>query len=185
LFTILYLGLEPRIALEELNSARARIDKILELIRCSKFAVHDLSRAQAKKKGEYYRLNMPFELGLDVGCQIFRTGRLSTKRCLILEAERYRHQATISDLSNSDIAVHRSDPLTLVTELRNWLDTQTNMRAPGATKVWASFNEFMAWNYTQLKTRHYSDLDIEQLQVPELLRSARDWCAENAWKERV
>jgi hypothetical protein len=67
LFVTLYLGLTPRIALENLDSGRPRIEKIIALIEQSKYAVHDLSRMQAERAGEYYRLNMPFELGLDLG----------------------------------------------------------------------------------------------------------------------
>src|SRR5688500_8833266 len=62
LFTILDLGFEPRLALERLNSGETRIVKILELIEDAKFGVHDLSRIQAEAVGEFYRLNMPFEL---------------------------------------------------------------------------------------------------------------------------
>jgi hypothetical protein len=54
--------------LERLDSGRPRIDKIISLIKESKYAIHDLSRLKAREAGEYYRLNMPFELGLDVGC---------------------------------------------------------------------------------------------------------------------
>src|SRR5262245_48821549 len=43
-------------------------------------------------KGELYRLNMPFELGLDVGCQRFAGGLRKRKKCLILDAESYRYQ---------------------------------------------------------------------------------------------
>ena len=70
LFVTLYLGLKPRIALESLDSGRPRIEKIIALIEQSKYAIHDLSRMQAERAGEYYRLNMPFELGLMsvVGC---------------------------------------------------------------------------------------------------------------------
>ena len=110
LFVTLYLGLTPRIALESLDSGRPRIEKIISLIEGSKYAIHDLSRLQAERAGEYYRLNMPFELGLDVGCRLFKAGRSSGKRCLILEAERYRYQAALSDMSNSDIAAHGNDP---------------------------------------------------------------------------
>jgi hypothetical protein len=67
LFVTLYLGLTPRIALENLDSGRPRIEKIIALIEQSKYAVHDLSRMQAERAGEYYRLNMPFELGLGLG----------------------------------------------------------------------------------------------------------------------
>lgn len=119
LFVILYLGLTPRIALESLDSGRPRIEKIIALIEQSKYAIHDLSRMQAERAGEYYRLNMPFELGLDVGCRLFKAGRSSEKRCLILEAEKYRYQAAISDISSSDIAVHGNDPVEAAREVRN------------------------------------------------------------------
>jgi hypothetical protein len=82
LFFILDLGLQPRIALERLDSGRPRLEKIIALIGESKYAIHDLSRLQAKEAGEYYRLNMPFELGLDVGCRLFREGRWVDKKCL-------------------------------------------------------------------------------------------------------
>ncbi|MGH6915196.1 MAG: hypothetical protein ACREH3_16020, partial [Geminicoccales bacterium] len=60
LFVILDLGREPRIALERLDSGKPRIEKIISLIGESKYAIHDLSRLQARRAGEYYRLNMPF-----------------------------------------------------------------------------------------------------------------------------
>jgi hypothetical protein len=47
LFTIIYLGLQPRIALERTDSGESRLDKILELIRESKYSIHDLSRSEA------------------------------------------------------------------------------------------------------------------------------------------
>src|SRR5688572_24411845 len=115
LFCIIYVGLTPRIALEALDSGAPRFQKIVELIKQSKYAIHDLSRLKSSKADEYYRLNMPFELGLDVGCKLYRSGQASTKRCLILEAEKFRYQAAISDLSNSDIAVHSGEPVKVVT----------------------------------------------------------------------
>ena len=86
LFTILDLGFEPRIALERLNSAEPRIDKILELIEASKYGIHDLSRLRAEQAGEFYRMNMPFELALDVACRLYKGGECADKKCLILEA---------------------------------------------------------------------------------------------------
>jgi hypothetical protein len=80
LFTVIDLGFAPRIALESLDSGRPRIEKIISLVKESKFAIHDLSRLQASKKGEYFRLNMPFELGIDVGCRLFKQGRWSEKK---------------------------------------------------------------------------------------------------------
>ena len=175
LFTTIYLGLNPRIALETLDSGQPRINRIIKLIKESRFAIHDLSRLKAKKVGEYFRLNMPFELGIDFGCQVFRAGCRS-KRCLILETERYRYQAALSDLSNSDIGVHKNDPQTLVVNVRNWLNNQARLNAPGPSRVWGAFLEFMGDNYDTLKSRGFSDADIKSLPIDELMTGMRGWC---------
>ncbi len=175
LFTVIYLGLTPRIALEELDSGAPRIEKIIRLIASSRYAIHDLSRLKAREAGEYYRLNMPFELGIDVGCRLFGKGRQSRKKCLVLEAERYRYQTALSDLSNSDIAAHGGAPEAIVAEVRNWLDHQAQLQAPGPSKVWGKFLEFMADNYDALKRRGFSDRDIEKLPVGELTGCMGAW----------
>lgn len=177
LFTIIYVGLTPRIALETLDSGEPRIQKIVTLIRESKFAIHDLSRIEARRKGEYFRLNMPFELGLDVGCRLYRDGPWAQKRCLVLEAKRYRYQAAISDISNSDIAVHNNDPESVATEVRNWLNNEAGLKAPGPSAVWGAFLDFMATNYDELKQRGFSDRDIERLPINELISCMQGWVA--------
>jgi hypothetical protein len=80
LFTIIYLKLKPRIALERSDSGEPRIEKIFELIRESRYGIHDLSRIEASTVGEIFRLNMPFELGIDVGCRRFGRGRQRRRR---------------------------------------------------------------------------------------------------------
>ena len=76
LFCIVYLGFAPRLASERNDSGENRLEKIRGLIESSKYSIHDLSRCQAKRKGEHFRLNMPFELGIDFGCrQYFGQGR--------------------------------------------------------------------------------------------------------------
>lgn len=177
LFTIIYLGLSPRIALERLDSGQPRVHKIISLIKESKYSIHDLSRIQAGKKGEYYRLNMPFEIGLDVGCRLFKDGECSTKSCLILESQPYRYQAAISDLSSSDIAVHNDEPELVATEVRNWLNNAADLRAPGPSAIWGAFLDFMAANYDELKGRGFSDRDIEKLPVSELIVCMQAWIA--------
>lgn len=181
LFCVLYLGLKPRIALERLNSAEARVAKIVELIRESRFGIHDISRLQAQRKGEFYRLNMPFELGLDVGCAFFGGNGWQTKKCLILEAERYRYQAAISDLSNSDIAVHGNDPQRAMTEVRNWLTVDANLpNAPGPSALWNRFTDFTADHFTALSKRGYSPADVASQPVSELLPTMEAWSSRQA-----
>lgn len=53
LFTILYLGYQPRIASESSDSGETRINKIFKLIQESKYSIHDLSRIQSSKKTKY------------------------------------------------------------------------------------------------------------------------------------
>ena len=110
IFTVMYFGYKPRLSLERADSAESRIDKILGLIIESKFGIHDLSRIISSDKNEHYRMNMPFELGIDYGCQKFKGGIWSKKKILILEKERYRFQKAISDLSGSDIKNHNVIP---------------------------------------------------------------------------
>jgi hypothetical protein len=175
LFAIIDLRLRPRIALESLDSGRPRIEKIISLIRNSKYAIHDLSRMRAAQAGEYYRLNMPFELGLDVGCRLFGARHWKDKKCLLLETEKYRYQAAISDLANSDIAAHGGEPVRALSEVRNWLNTEVALRAPGPAAIWNRFIEFTGQNYDSLKSRGYSEADVERLPVAELIDGMTRW----------
>jgi hypothetical protein len=180
LFSIIYLKFVPRIALEQLDSGQPRFEKIVDLVRESKYAIHDLSRIRATTAGEYFRLNMPFELGFDVACKIFKPGRWASKRCLILEAEQYRYKAALSDLSSSDISVHHNEPVKLVSAVRNWLNNEARLRAAGPAQVWGRFNDFMADNYRELKLRGFSDEDIDALPIAELIDCMGAWVAARA-----
>ncbi len=174
LFTIIDLGLVPRIASDLSESGRPRIDRIVSLIRESRFTIHDLSRIRATEAGQLFRLNMPFELGLDVGCRLFQRG-CGRKVCLILEGRKYRYQAAISDLAGSDIGVHENQPARIVKVVRDWLGAQANLPAAGPAKIWARFNEFMAHNDDVLKARGYSSEDIRDLSVNDLIKGMRVW----------
>jgi hypothetical protein len=175
LFTLFYLGYNPRIATERADSGEPRIAKIIQLIQESKFGIHDLSRIRSQKAGELFRLNMPFELGLDYGCKIYRGGRWKQKRCLILETERYRYQAAISDLSNSDIKEHDDRPDKIVRQVRNWLVQEDLKNGPSPTTIWYKFNDFMADLFDKLTKQNFSQEDIENLPITELSAHMKAW----------
>ena len=175
LFTVIYSGLNPRIALEMMDSGEPRIEKIVRLIKESKYAIHDLSRIKAQKAGEVFRLNMPFELGLDVGCRRFADDHRREKECLILETERYRYQAALSDLSGCDIGAHRDQPEEVIVQVRSWLHCETSSVVPGPTQVWGAFNDFVAANYQELHASGFSDTDVERLPVNELIDRMKTW----------
>ncbi|WP_436355504.1 hypothetical protein [Brevundimonas sp. CEF1] len=174
-FCVYRVGLRPRIALERHDSAEARIEKIIELIQNSKYGIHDLSRIKADKAGEMFRLNMPLELGIDIGAKRFGQGQLQSKKCLILETERYRYQAAVSDLSNSDIAVHGNEPLEAFTVVRNWLDTEAGLNIDGPTRLWDQFTDFVADNDDALVKRGFSRRDIDRLPLATLMQNMDDW----------
>ena len=122
---------------------------------------------------------MPFELGIDVGCRLFKDGECAEKKCLILVGERYKYQAAISDLSNSDVANHQNTPEDVVVEVRNWLSSTCDLRADGPSKIWDSFNIFMGDNYDALTERGFSKRDIERLPVLELMNDMEIWVENN------
>lgn len=176
LFCILYVGLIPRLALERSDSGESRLEKLIELIETSKYSIHDLSRCESKAPGEHYRLNMPFELGVDHGCRKFSTGG-EAKKILILEEQKYRYQAAISDLSGFDIEAHDGDYQKAVRKVRNWLVSEANVSAPGSSRILAAYTDFSGWYYERQLAAGFSEDDIRDYPTSELLNAMRDWLA--------
>jgi hypothetical protein len=161
LFCVVLLGFVPRLATERNDGAENRLFKIIGLIEESRFSIHDLSRCQAKRKGEHYRLNMPFELGLDYGCRQFKAGETSRKSILILEEQRYRFQAAISDLAGCDIEPHSGDFQKAVRKVRNWLVSEAGVAAPGASLICGKYADFQEWYYERQLEAGFSEEDIQ------------------------
>jgi hypothetical protein len=175
LFSVVRAGLTVRIASETFDSGIARINRICKLIGKSKYSVHDLSRMRASFEGEIHRMNMPFELGLDIGCRVFSCGLRSQKRCLILETEQYDYQKALSDLSNSDIKRHQNEPEEIVHQVRNWFVEVGIGGLPGGTVIWDEFNEFMADFYQKREAEGLRDKDLQMMPVPEYVGFIEDW----------
>jgi hypothetical protein len=70
-FTIFACGFVPRCAREEADSSDVRVDKLVRLIQQSRYGIHDISRVELDDAHGLPRFNMPFELGLDLGCKRF------------------------------------------------------------------------------------------------------------------
>lgn len=173
-FSVKFLGFRPRLALERSDSGEARIQKILQLITESKFGIHDLSRIVAAEENEYYRMNMPFELGVDFGCQKLKDGIWSGKKLLILEKERYRYQAALSDLSGSDIKTHEDDPFKAIKSVREWLVTEALRTGPSANRVWTRFNDFNAYLYNKAVEEDGHD-SVDDLPISEVMHHIELW----------
>jgi hypothetical protein len=177
LFCTIYLGFRPRLASERIDSAENRLEKIRELIEQSKYSIHDLSRCEATKSGEQFRLNMPFELGIDYGCrQYFGRGR-DQKKILILEEKPYRYQAVLSDLSGCDIQFHGGNFQQAVRKVRNWLVSEAGARRDGAGLILGKYVDFQEWNYEKQLAAGFSEEDIRDYPTMELLAAMTDWVA--------
>jgi hypothetical protein len=175
LFTVTFLGFCPRLATESNNSGDVRLDKIRGLIESSLFSIHDLSRCQAKKKGEHYRLNMPFELGIDYGCRQYYGHGRENKRILILEERPYRYQAAISDLAGCDIQTHEADFQKAVRKVRNWLVSEAHIEAAGATRILGAYADFQEWYFERQLAAGFSEDDIQDYPTKELLNAMKLW----------
>jgi hypothetical protein len=175
IFTILDCGLTPRISSEEVDSGRVRFEKIRGLIRDCRFSIHDISRIEPLHPEDLPRFNMPFELGLDLGCKLYGSRRFATKQCLILERERYRYQRVLSDISGNDIRAHGGDSQTLVSEVRKWLGATTARDLPSGSEIWQRFNFFLGFLQASLKEAGFTAAEIETLETAEWIRRAQAW----------
>lgn len=183
IFTVMYFGFNPRLALERSDSAESRIDKIIDLILESKFGIHDLSRIVSEDKGEHYRMNMPFELGIDYGCKRLKGDLWETKKLLILEKEKYRYQKAISDLSGSDIKNHNNEVFKAIFAVRDWFVSEELNRGHSAQKVWGKFNEFQAYLYDEVveKDGHNSP---DEVQITEIIYHMKEWLNKDSHVDR-
>lgn len=175
LFCLVRFSLNPRIVTERSDAGESRLDKINELILSSKYSVHDLSRCQARIVGEHYRLNMPFELGLDFGCKRFSGEPFSDKSILILEEQQYRYQAALSDIAGSDIEAHSGDYAKAVRKVRNWLSGHGGFERIGAAKILAEYEDFQEWYYERQLEAGFSDEDVLDASTAELLAAMIEW----------
>jgi hypothetical protein len=176
LFTIVYLGFNPRIASERSDSAENRIDKICDLIRASKYSIHDLSRLKSNRAKEFYRMNMPFELGIDYASRLFGTNSMNEKKLLILEKERFDYIKALSDLSGVDIKSHSNKPTKIVQVVRDWFVETVGLRCvKSPSSIWNIFNEFAEDFYDARKEEGFTDDDLNMMPVPEYIDFIRDW----------
>lgn len=144
IFAVHHMGLKPRSALEISDGGQLRLDKIFGLIENCKYSIHDISRTELDSNHGLPRFNMPFELGLDLGCRKFGK-RHATKTALILDVERYRYQKFISDIAGLDIEEHRGSIATAITVVRNWLRHSYNalsVKAPSGTTIYGRYQAF-------------------------------------------
>jgi len=182
-FTIISSGYHPRCALDATDGAEIRVTKIAAMIGECDWGIHDLSRVEVDIGG-VPRFNMPMELGIHLGARLLGEGRHRRKKALILEAQRHRYDAALSDISGQDIAAHGNDPNEAIRCVRNWLSEHRPRNAPplpGAAAMQADYRLFRAEVDVLLAARRLDRLD--ELTHSDFLFAVRDWIASRAEAE--
>lgn len=173
LFCIIDCDLTPRIASERLDSGEVRLDKIVELISECRYSIHDLSRVQAGQAGEYARLNMPFELGIDYGFAL--SGEpFADKRLLVVANDRFAYQVALSDIAGWDIRSHGGNYQTAMAQVRAWLNSH-GLADRSPSKIIGDYVGFQEWDYERLLSAGWIDEDIKNRTTPELFNAMNGW----------
>lgn len=176
IFTIGYCGFAPRCALEVDDSGETRAEKLLRIIRGSRFGVHDISRTESNAVG-LPRFNMPYEFGIFTGFKYGGGPRQRTKVTLVLDRERYRYQQFLSDIAGQDIKSHDGAPEKLIAVVRGWLQSHTPRKLVGGAHVVRQFRRFQADLPALLVSLHKTEADLENYR--DFLDLVRGWTTAN------
>lgn len=142
IFTVYRCGFLPQSALIEDNALDNRLDKIQRIIKNCRYGIHDISRTELNKNG-LPSFNMPFELGIFFGAQLYGNRIQRNKNALIFDIKKYRYLEFISDLKGVDIKEHTNDPLLAIRKLRNWLHTSSERATiPGYNTIIRDYKIF-------------------------------------------
>lgn len=176
-FCVVFMGFYPRLAPENADNGAARLDRIVELVRGSKFGIHDLSRCKAEDAGDFARMNMPFELGIDYGCRQSTVAPLNSKSILVLEGTRYDYRKGLSDIAGWDIRAHDNSFETAIRHVRTWLFAQAGAANVGAALVQGKYLAFQEWYWERQLAAGSSEEDIRSYPTDEMIRAMHDWMA--------
>lgn len=164
LFVARFYGLDVKIASSDTDSKSNRLQRIMDLMKESKYSVHDLSKLMAEKRKEYYRMNMPFELGLDYGLGG------DEKVFLIFENEAYKLKIALSDINGWDVRPHNNKPEQLILEFRKWIvanrELPDKLKSLSSSDIWYIYNDFYG-QFTDYMTLHH--MKEEEVSVSEYI----------------
>jgi hypothetical protein len=167
-FVVQKCGFVLRCSKEYEDSSSVRIKNIIQLIKESKYSIHDLSRVTLDKTSNLPRFNMPLELGICIGAIEFGTKLQKENKYLIIESDKFRFKQFISDLSGQDIKEHKNGVVEAIKIVRNWLASKTIEKVPSASIINADHKRFLddlpelckdnRWVLEELTFAEYSNL---------------------------
>jgi hypothetical protein len=175
-FAVHDAGYIARSAQEVRDTGEVRIEKILRLVRESRFGIHDISCTTLDLVTGLPRFNMPLELGLFLGAREFGDRRQREKVTLVLEREKYSYLKFCSDISGQDPEAHNGEPSEAVTIVRNWLRTHSDFGMPSAEQMLRRFKRFRRQLPAMCQRLH---LNTSSLIFVDYAALVSEWLAEN------
>jgi hypothetical protein len=179
LFCVYACGYRPRCALEVNDSSESRLSKIEGIIRQSRFGIHDISFMSLDHATGLPRFNMPFELGMFLAAKSFGLGRQKRKIALILDRNGYRYRVALSDISGQDIAHHQGSTKGIISQIRDWLNSnhQGPEPLPGGHYISRRFAKFR--NQLPRASRKLN-LNPDELGYADICSAIEAWLQDNA-----
>lgn len=169
------MGFVPRLAPENSDNAVNRLDRIETIVAGAKYGIHDLSRCRAVEAGEFARMNMPFELGIDYACRQFGDRQQRTKAILVLEDQRRDYLAALSDISGWDIRSHEGDHIKAARRVRDWLLDKPNARQIGTDRILLMYATFLEWFVEREADNGASLEDINEYPIHITISAMLEW----------
>ncbi|HEY6631828.1 MAG TPA: hypothetical protein VIZ90_10280 [Rhizobiaceae bacterium] len=174
-FCAIYFGFLPRLASESLEAGQNRFDKIFELIKASKYSIHDLSRCKASAKDEFFRMNMPFEFGVDVGYRRSGAESADQKKFLIFERDPYDLKRSLSDIAGQDVEFHKDDYELVIKKVRDFFRVEAGVNPPGPARLISDYATFQGWMIEKKIFEGHSEADSLNLPTQERLDEMKAW----------
>ena len=179
IFCVVRAGMTARLASESLEAGQSRLEKIISLIENCKYSIHDLSRAVSKKKGEAFRMNMPFELGLDMGRRRAPDNLRSDKKFVVFEHVPYELKRCLSDLNGVDVQFHRSNVDQVLKKVKDFLRVEAGRPLPGAAALEQEYYTFLGWMTEKKIFEGHTEDEAKDLPTQERLDEMVGWNALN------
>lgn len=176
IFTVLSCGFRPRTAMEAGDAGDIRLDKIARLISQSAYSIHDLSAVQLDNTNNLPRFNMPFELGMVIGCKKIARSRYAQRPVLIMEHTAYTSQKCLSDIAGQDLKAHGGLLSRAIKIVRVWLLQQSKRKnIPGHLRIEKEFDSF----YELLPNLcGEAGIDVDEISYSDFVILAQQWLVE-------
>lgn len=178
-FAVNDLGFQAKCAKDESNAGKSRIEKIMDLIAECRYSIHDLSRVDLDPVNNLPRFNMPFELGLDLGCGRYGNSYQQDKMVLVLDTEPYRYQKYISDLAGCDAVAHHDNEEELIEHVRNWLRLELNPKLAATHSGSLIYQRYQQFQVELPSICRKVNWDVDKLPFSDFAWSVGDWIVRN------